>query len=79
LDTIFDGVNRTIDYHVPELLPILAGRRQRYFRFQTTLGGGNFRPGNASLANITALKGLTFDLVERESATLDQLAKELLK
>jgi hypothetical protein len=79
LDTVFDGVSRTIDYQLRELLPNLPGQCQRYYRFQTTLDGGNFRLDNASLANITALKGLAGDLVERESATLDQLAEEPLK
>jgi len=77
LDVVFDGVSRTVDYQLRQLMPDASGKR--YYRFQTTLDGQNHRMDNASAENITALKGLGIDLIERESATLDQLCDALTK
>ncbi|MBZ5607151.1 MAG: patatin-like phospholipase family protein [Acidobacteriia bacterium] len=77
LDTVFDGVSRTVDYQLRQLLPGAAGEPKRYYRFQTTLDAGNHRLDNASPENITALKGLALRLIENESEELDELCEAL--
>ena len=77
LDVVFDGVSRTVDYQLRQLLPGTSAQCKRYYRFQTTLDSDNHRLDNASPENITALKALAFNLVERESANLDQLCRKL--
>jgi uncharacterized protein len=79
LDVVFDGVSRTVDYQLRQLLPDAEGHSQRYFRFQTTLDGHQHSMDNASPENITALKGLAYDLIERESANLEKLCGELME
>jgi patatin-like phospholipase/acyl hydrolase len=79
LDVVFDGVSRTVDYQLRQLLPDAKGHRQRYYRFQTTLDGRNHRLDDASPANITALKMAAYKLVERESANIEKLCEELTK
>lgn len=79
LDVVFDGVSRTVDYQLRQLMPDASGSARRYYRFQTTLDGHNHQMDNASPENITALKALATDLVERESPNLDQLCAELMK
>ncbi len=71
LDVVFDGASRTVDYQLRQLLP------DHYYRFQTTLDGHNHRLDNASPENITALKALAYNLVERESAEIDKLCQKL--
>jgi uncharacterized protein len=77
LDVVFDGVSRTVDYQLRQLLPGASARCRRYYRFQTTLDSHDHRLDNASPANITALKALAFNLINRESSTLDQLCRVL--
>lgn len=79
LDIVFDGVSRTVDYQLRQLMPDTQGHSQRYYRFQTTLDGRNPRLDNTSTNNITALKALAYRLVERESESLDKLCAELTK
>jgi hypothetical protein len=78
LDIVFDGVSRTVDYQLRQLLPDHAGNCPRYYRFQATLDGHNHRMDNASPENITALKALAYNLVERESENLETLCGQLL-
>jgi uncharacterized protein len=77
LDVVFDGVSRTVDYQLRQLLPDGDGHCKRYYRFQTTLDGHNHSLDNASPENITALKALAYNLVERESANLEKLCEQL--
>jgi patatin-like phospholipase/acyl hydrolase len=77
LDVVFDGVSRTVDYQLRQLLPGMAAPCKRYYRFQTTLDSRNHTLDNASPENITALKALAYNLVERESANLDELCRKL--
>jgi uncharacterized protein len=77
LDVVFDGVSRTVDYQLRQLLPGTSEQCKRYYRFQTTLDAHNHRLDNASPENITALKALAFNLIDRESASLDQLCRKL--
>jgi hypothetical protein len=77
LDVVFDGVSRTVDY---QLRQILAGSQcpdRRYYRFQTTLDGRNHRMDNTSPENIASLKTLGRNLVEREAKSLETLCKKL--
>jgi len=78
LDIVFDGVSSTVDYQLRQLLPSDPGPCSRYFRFQTTLNSHNCSMDNASQANITALKGLAFDLIEQKSDELDDLCALLV-
>lgn len=79
LDVVFDGVSRTVDYQLRQLLPDGAGHERRYYRFQTTLDGQDHHMDNASAGSITALRGLANDLIERESASIDRLCAALAK
>jgi patatin-like phospholipase/acyl hydrolase len=71
LEAIFDGVSSTVDYQLRELLP------SGYYRFQTTLDGHNHALDNTSTENLTALKSLANELIEKESEALDELCQEL--
>jgi patatin-like phospholipase/acyl hydrolase len=77
LDVVFDGASRTVDYQLRQLLPGTSARCKRYYRFQTTLDNHNHRLDNASPENITALKALAYNLVDRQSAELDNLCAKL--
>jgi patatin-like phospholipase/acyl hydrolase len=77
LDVVFDGVSRTVDYQLRQLLPDSAGQCRRYYRFQTTLDVSNHSMDNASPENITALKALAHNLVESESSNLETLCEKL--
>ncbi len=77
LDIVFDGVSSTVDYQLRQLLPDLPGVCKRYYRFQTTLDGHNHSLDNTSPANITALKHLANDLIEKEADALDELCATL--
>ncbi len=79
LNIVFDGVSSTVDYQLRELLPAAVGDCRRYYRFQTTLDGHNHSLDNASPANITALKGLATELIEKESDSLTALSKKLVE
>ena len=77
LDIVFDGVSSTVDYQLDQLLPEITSQVQRYYRFQVALDGSNHSLDNASSSNITALKGLAGNLIERESGKLDELCEKL--
>jgi len=77
LDIVFDGVSSTVDYQLDQLLPEITGEAQRYYRFQVALDGSNHSLDNTSPSNITALKGLAGNLIERESGKLDELCETL--
>ncbi len=79
LDVVFDGVSRTVDYQLRQLLPGTSAKCKRYYRFQTTLDGHTHRLDNASPENITALKALAYNLVEKESGEIDKLCEKLAK
>jgi len=79
LDVVFDGVSKTVDYQLRQLLSDTPGQCQRYYRFQTTLDGRNHRLDNTSPANITALKALAYELVEKRSDDLSEICDALLK
>lgn len=78
LSIVFDGVSSTVDYQLRQLLPDQSSDCKRYYRFQTTLDGHNHSLDNTSPANITALKGLANELIDKEADNLASLAKKLL-
>lgn len=71
LNAIFDGMSGTVDYQLRRLLP--AG----YYRFQVALNGHTHAIDNTSRANLTALKALANNLVEENSAELEELCDQL--
>ena len=77
LDIVFDGVSSTVDYQLDQLLPEITGEGQRYYRFQVALDGSNHSLDNTSASNITALKGLAGNMIDRESRKLDELCETL--
>jgi uncharacterized protein len=77
IDIVFDGVSSTVDYQLRQLVPDTPNECQLYYRFQVELQGHDSSLDNASPANITALKALAYDLVERESADIDRLCEKL--
>jgi patatin-like phospholipase/acyl hydrolase len=79
LNIVFDGISSTVDYQLRQLLPDGTGECNRYHRFQTTLGGHSHGLDNTSPANMTALKGLATDLIEKESSNLEKLCKKLVE
>jgi patatin-like phospholipase/acyl hydrolase len=79
LDIVFDGVSKTVDYQLRQLLPDASGQCPRYFRFQTTLDGHNRGLDDASPANLTALKALAYELIEEKSDDLNQICEVLTK
>jgi len=79
LDVVFDGVSKTVDYQLRQLLLNRSGQNEQYYRLQTTLDGRNHRLDNCSAANITALKALAYELVENKSDDLNNICEELTK
>jgi patatin-like phospholipase/acyl hydrolase len=77
LDVVFDGVSRSVDYQLRQILPAAEGRSKRYYRFQTTLDGHNHRIDNASPENITALKAIAYNVVMQEWEAIKELCEKL--
>ena len=77
LGVVFDGIADTVEFQASELACASEGPPERYFRFQTLLAGANDAFDDASAANVAALRRLAEEMVERESAKLDRLAREL--
>ena len=78
LDIVFDGVSSTVDYQLRQLIGETSDHGKLYYRFQVELKGHNHELDNTSPNNITALKGLAGDLIERESEELDKLCEQLI-
>ncbi len=78
LDIVFDGVSSTVDYQLCQLVTETPDHPKLYYRFQVELNGHNHALDNANPSNITALKGLAGDLIERESEELDKLCEQLI-
>jgi hypothetical protein len=76
LDIVFDGVSSTVDYQIRQLVPDTPNQSRLYYRFQVELHG-NHALDNTSPRNITALKALADDLIERHSAELDELCEKI--
>jgi len=72
LDIVFDGVSKTTDYELCQLIP-----RDRYYRFQLRLPLANNDLDNASAENIAALTAEAQKLATSRSADLDRLCAAL--
>lgn len=79
IDIVFDGVSSTVDYQLRELVRSTPSQSQLYYRFQVHLNGHDSKLDNTSPRNITALKALGYELVERESEDIAKLCEELVK
>lgn len=77
LDIVFDGVSSTVDYQLRQLVPETSNQSKLYYRFQVELNGHNHALDNTSPKNITALKALAYDLIDRKSAEIDDLCVKL--
>ncbi len=76
LDLVFDGVSKTTDYQLHQLLPPVAGGR-RYYRFQPSLTEASDDMDNADPENLDDLKRQADELIAAQSATLDALCAQL--
>jgi uncharacterized protein len=76
IDVIFDGVSKTTDYQLRQLLPAANGR-QRYYRFQTSLTLASDDMDNTDPENLNDLKQQANELIASRQADLDALCKEL--
>jgi uncharacterized protein len=66
LDVVFDGVSDAVDYQLQQILG------ERFFRFQTDLAMANGDLGDASPANIDALKGEAERLLSTHERQFDR-------
>jgi hypothetical protein len=64
-----DGSSAAIDYQLDELL----GRNRGHFRFQAPLEGVSDSLDDARPSNIAGLRRLAEDLIERDTAQLDEV------
>ena len=72
IDVLMDGVADTVEHQLTFLLPD-SGGQPRYFRLQTSLPPGLGAMDNARPDHIAALKQQAEQLINTESAKLDQL------
>jgi uncharacterized protein len=77
LDVVFDGVSRTTDYEIHQLLPP-DGARQRYFRFQLPLTKASDELDNTDPENLNDLKEQAEHLVTEQQATIASLCAQLV-
>jgi len=73
LGVIMDGASAAIDYQLDELL----GADQDHYRFQTMLDGVSDSLDDASAANIAGLRKRAEELVQSDTARLDQVCARL--
>lgn len=79
LHVVFDGISDTVDYQLKLLLPALEEGTNRYYRFQTSLAGDlGDHLDNADPKNITNLKRLAQDMIDKNEAVLKTLCQQLL-
>jgi patatin-like phospholipase/acyl hydrolase len=71
IDVIFDGISDTVDFQAREILG------EGYWRLQTELRRASDDLDDARPGNLAALQAEAADLVEREAATLAQIADAL--
>ena len=76
LDLMFDGVSKTVEYQLDQLLPP-AGGRARYYRFQTTLTIASDNMDDATADNLHKLRLQAEGLIRSASHQIDALCQEL--
>ncbi|HJW73085.1 MAG TPA: patatin-like phospholipase family protein [Geothrix sp.] len=77
LDVIFDGVADTVDYQLQQILRPVGGP-QTYFRFQTNLDASLSEMDDTSPAHMEGLKMAAEGILQRQSAEVEALVKQLL-
>jgi uncharacterized protein len=78
LSVVFDGASSTVDYQMRQLMPDVNREPKHYYRFQTRLEPRQRSLDNTCVANIKALKALANNLIEKQSADLDELCETLV-
>lgn len=79
LHVVFDGSSDTVDYQLKLLLPALEEGTNRYYRFQTSLAGDmGDHLDNADPRNITSLKRLAQDMIDKNETLLKTLCQQLV-
>jgi predicted acylesterase/phospholipase RssA len=76
LDIVFDGVSRTAEYQLEQLLPALPGQR-KYYRFQIDLTAGEDALDNTDPGNLQHLCRRAEGYVSQQRAVLQQLCAQL--
>jgi patatin-like phospholipase/acyl hydrolase len=78
LNIVFDGSNDAVDYQLKELLSASEDGKPRYYRFQTSLSGDmGDRMDDASPENVTSLKRLAQEMIDKNSDDLERLCQQL--
>ncbi|MBD2043675.1 CBASS cGAMP-activated phospholipase [Microcoleus sp. FACHB-672] len=79
LHVVFDGSSDTVDYQLRLLLPALEEGTNRYYRFQTSLiGDVGDHLDDANPKNITGLKRLAQDMINKNDTLLNTLCQQLV-
>lgn len=76
LDVVFDGVSRTTEYQMEQLLPSVRGVR-RYYRLQTDLADGEDDMDNADPGNLKRLVERAETLVAEKMSQLREVCAQL--
>ena len=76
LDVVFDGVSKTIDYQLRQLLP-LVNNAARYYRFQPRLDIGSGELDNTNPENLRDLRLLAERLIASRTKEIDDLCAQL--
>jgi patatin-like phospholipase/acyl hydrolase len=76
LDVVFDGVSKTTDYQLHQLIPAAAGKR-RHYRFQASLTIASDDMDNTDPKNLNDLQAQADALIEAQRADLDDLCGQI--
>jgi patatin-like phospholipase/acyl hydrolase len=76
LNVVFDGVSKTTDYQLHQLLPAVEGNR-RYYRFQVSLTLGSDDMDNTDPKNLNDLKQQADEMIASQSARIDEVCAQL--
>lgn len=78
LDTVFDGVSRTVDYQMSQLLASRPDGTRGYFRLDPTLTSASQKMDNASPEALDALRAITSQTIVQQSREIDLLCSQLV-
>ncbi|HRI85668.1 MAG TPA: CBASS cGAMP-activated phospholipase [Ignavibacteria bacterium] len=76
LDVVFDGVSRTVEYQLSQILNHDESDR-KFFRFQTKLETGSDNMDDASATNIRVLKLKAEEMINKSKDDIEELCKML--
>jgi hypothetical protein len=77
VDTVLDGVSKTVDYQMQELMGKRSEGTFDYYRFQAHLTASSQTLDNASAETLAELKKIALESIRDRSAQLDQVCREL--